>query len=129
MYLLVSRILFLSLLIPALALGSSISVPERNFTIEVQGKYGSQWIKIYKDKTTWACQTSDLPYFEPKGNPLNDLDWKKLATESEHTPADCRDRVLIFDTLEKTRRKIATCSNLPETKRWLDVMFRRCSPL
>lgn len=111
---------------PLLSMGASTSAPSKNFTVFIHGKYADRWLKIYQNQNKWICEANEFPYFEATGNPLHDLEWKKLQAESKRASANCRDQITLTDNLGRQPKKITSCLDLPRIKHWADEISQRC---
>jgi hypothetical protein len=119
----------LSVLVPLVSFAANALAPAKKFTVFIHGKYADRWLKIYQDHGKWICEANEFPYFEAKGNPLRDLNWKKLEAESKRATPGCRDQVTLTDDLGRQSKKITSCLDLPRIKHWADEISQRCGRL
>jgi hypothetical protein len=118
------KIVFMIVLFSNLAMAGDLSVPKKNFAVTVRGKYGTRWVKVYKDGSDWICNTEAVPYFVARGNPLKDFEWKKFQNFSD--PGDCRDLVIIDDRLQTEHKTVKGCLDQTALKSLVNVLDERC---
>jgi hypothetical protein len=118
--------LLLAVSLSQIALAKKAVHPRHHFTVIVQGKYSTQWTKVFKKGDKWVCQTDLMPYAEAQGDPFADLNWSMLAKEAKRKTADCRDKVRLIDSRGLHTKTLSSCLSLPLTKSWVDKISRAC---
>ena len=88
-----------------------IKVPKRAFFMNIEGKYGRQWIRYFKEGNKWICQTESMPYAETKRAPLtkDDLSPLKKALRRPEKNIVCKDYVTIVNSLSKSSKNYWGC--------------------
>ena len=104
--------------------GEVLSVPKKNFSVTVHGRYGTHWVKVYKDGSNWICNTEAAPYFVAHGNPLKEFQWKNYPISPD--PGNCRDLVTIEDRLQAENKTTQGCLDQLRLKKLVDLLDRRC---
>lgn len=106
---------------------TQIPIPKNYVLVQIHGKYATQTTKIFNYKKKWVCQTEDLPYFEAKKNPLEEIRWTNLeAEEKNQSSANCRDHVLIQDRRTKPFKVVSGCLSSPDMTKTIDVINKLC---
>lgn len=103
-----------------------IAVPKQHVLIEVKGRYGTQWTKVFKDGSGWACQTNLLPYYEAKSDPLKGLSWKEVRSLVGEIDPSCNSQLTVIDLRNTHPIRIEGCMGDPKLDQWIASVHDRC---
>jgi|GEM_PF-4949627 len=106
---------------------TQIPIPKSYVLVQIHGKYAIQTTKIFNYKKKWICQTEDLPYFEAKKNPLEEIHWTDLKSEIKNQHSEnCRDHVLLQDRRTKPFKMVTGCLSSAEIKKTIEEINKLC---